>query len=243
VTGRIGIGTITPQASLQVTGGAIMPAVGNGSTAGIQFPSDPGGGGGDEAFIRYFVQTGERTKLLIGINNDADDTLGFHQFGGERMTIRNGNVGIGTTAPVDRLHVIGDLRITGTARKPGGGSWTNSSDARLKTNVEPLSDSLDRLLQLRGVRFEWKEPEKMGNLSGPQTGLIAQDVEKAFPEWVSTGSDGYKELTIRGFEALTIEALREIKTDVEQLKRRLDNIAAASPIQRQRKKEPKEKSS
>ena len=83
----------------------------------------------------------------------------------------------------------------------------------------------------------------MGNLSGPQTGLIAQDVEKAFPEWVSTGSDGYKELTIRGFEALTIEALREIKTDVEQLKRRLDNIAAASPTQRQRKKEPKEKSS
>ena len=243
VTGRIGVGTSTPQSSLQVAGGAIMPAVGNGPTTGIQFPSDPGGGGADEAFIRYFVQTGETTKLLIGINNDADDTLGFHQFGSERMTIRGGNVGIGTTAPVDRLHVIGDLRITGTARKPGGGSWTNSSDARLKKNVEPLSDSLDRLLQLRGVRFEWKEPEKMGNLSGPQAGLIAQDVEKAFPEWVSTGSDGYKELTVRGFEALTIEALREIKTDLEELRKRLDKITSARAAQRQPKKEPKEKSS
>ena len=181
VTGRIGIGTTTPQGSLQVAAGAIMPAVGNGSTAGIQFPSDPGGGFGDEAFIRYFVQAGETTKLLIGINNDADDSLGFHQFGAERMTIRSGNVGIGTTAPTDRLHVIGDLRITGVARKPGGGSWTSSSDMRLKKKLSPLTHSLERLLELRGVQFEWKEPEKMGNLFGLQTGLVAQEVEKGVP--------------------------------------------------------------
>jgi len=244
VTGRIGIGTITPQASLQVAGGAIMPAVGNGPTAGIQFPSDPGGGGGDEGFIRYFVQAGERTKLLIGINNDADDSLGFHQFGAERMTIRSGNVGIGITTPTDKLHVIGDLRITGTARKPGGGSWTSSSDVRLKKKVGTLTHSLDRLLQLRGVQFEWKEPDKMGNLSGPQVGLIAQEVEKTFPEWVTSDPDGYKELTIRGFEALTVEALRELKNDIEDIKRRLDKIGADTPAQRQRgKKEPREKSS
>jgi hypothetical protein len=239
VTGRVGIGTTTPQTSLQVTGGAIMPAVGNSSSAGIQFPSDPGGGAGDEAFIRYFVQAGETTKLLIGINNDADDTLGFHQFGLERMTIRGGNVGIGTTAPTDKLHVIGDLRISGTARKPGGGSWTSSSDVRLKKKVGPLTHSLDRLLQLRGVQFEWKEPGEMGNLSGRQVGLIAQEVEKAFPEWVSTDPDGYKELTVRGFEALTIEAFRELKNDVETLKKQLDKIAT-SP--QRGKKEQKEKS-
>jgi hypothetical protein len=244
VTGRIGIGTITPQASLQVAGGAIMPAVGNGPTAGIEFPSDPGGGGGDEAFIRYFVQSGETTKLLIGINNDADDSLGFHQFGGERMTIRNANVGIGTTAPTDKLHVIGDLRITGVARKPGGGSWTSSSDLRLKKKLSALTHSLERLLQLRGVQFEWKEPEKMGNLSGPQTGLIAQEVEKVFPEWVSSDPEGYKELTIRGFEALAIEALRELKDEIEEIKKRLAKIEAGSAAPRQRaKKEAREKSS
>jgi len=243
VTGRVGIGTTTPHASLQVAGGAITPAVGNSSSAGIQFPSDPGGGSGDEAFIRYFVQAGETTKLLIGINNDADDSLGFHQFGSERMTIRNGNVGIGTTAPTDKLHVIGDLRITGVARKPGGGSWTSSSDARLKKKLSTLTHSLERLLQLRGVQFEWKEPEKMGDLSGPQIGLVAQEVEKVFPEWVSSDPEGYKELTIRGFEALTVEALRELKNDVEDLKKRLDKMPANTPQRQRGKKEQKEKSS
>ena len=244
MTGRVGIGTFTPQASLQVAAGAIMPAVGNGPNAGIQFPSDPGGGAFDEAFIRYFVQSGETTKLLIGINNDADDTLGFHQAGAERMTIRNANVGIGTTAPTDKLHVIGDLRITGVARKPGGGSWTSSSDMRLKKKLTTLTHALERLLELRGVQFEWKEPEKMGNLSGPQTGLIAQEVEKVFPEWVSSDPEGYKELTIRGFEALAIEALRELKDEIEEMKKRLAKIEAGSAAPRQRaKKEAREKSS
>ena len=123
------------------------------------------------------------------------------------------NVGIGTTAPTDKLHVIGDLRITGVARKPGGGSWTSSSDVRLKKKVGPLDAfALDRLLQLRGVQFEWKEPGRWETYRDRKSGLIAQEVEKVFPEWVSTADpDGYKELTIRGFEALTIEALRELK--------------------------------
>ena len=100
------------------------------------------------------------------------------------------------------------------------------------------------MLQLRGVNYEWKEPASMGDLVGMQMGLIAQEVENVFPDWISTARDGYKQLTIRGFEALTIEAFRELKSEVEDLKNRLDKIGADTPAQRQRgKKEPREKSS
>ena len=113
---------------------------------------------------------------------------------------------------------------------------------RLKKKLTALTHALERLLELRGVQFEWKEPEKMGNLSGPQTGLIAQEVEKVFPEWVSSDPEGYKELTIRGFEALAIEALRELKNEVDQMKKRLDKIEAGGPRRHRARKESKEKS-
>jgi len=87
------------------------------------------------------------------------------------------------------------------------------SDERLKTNIQPIEGALDRVLRLQGRTFEFKEPEKIGALPGQQTGMIAQEVEKAFPEWVDEGADGYKYLTYRGFEAMTVEAFRELRAE------------------------------
>ena len=47
-------------------------------------------------------------------------------------------------------------------------------------------------------------------------GLIAQEVEKVFPEWVETAPDGMRRLSIRGFEALTVEALRELRAEKDE---------------------------
>jgi hypothetical protein len=73
------------------------------------------------------------------------------------------------------------------------------------------------MLKLRGVNYEWKEPGKDGRLPGVQTGVIAQEVEKVFPEWVGT-SAGNKYVTFRGFEALTIEAVRQLSEENRALK-------------------------
>jgi hypothetical protein len=105
VNNRIGIGTATPTQRFTVVGGSISPAVGNASDAGIYFPANPGGGSGDEAFIRYYAETGENTKLMIGNSNDTDDDISFFQNGAERLTIFNGNIGVGTTAPEEKMHI------------------------------------------------------------------------------------------------------------------------------------------
>jgi hypothetical protein len=135
--------------------------------------------------------------------------------GGDRLTVTTaGFVGIGTTAP------DATLSVNGTADKPGGGSWTVFSDARLKKNVQPLEGALDRLMRLQGVTFEYKDPGAIHELPGAQIGMIAQEVEKVFPDWVDTAPTGMKRLSIHGFEALTVEALRDLRKEKD------DRIAA-----------------
>ena len=70
------------------------------------------------------------------------------------------------------------------------GSLHQSSDARLKKNITSLTGALLKLIGLRGVNYEWKEPEKHGNLTQSQIGFISQEVEKIFPKWVSTDHRG-----------------------------------------------------
>ncbi|NDC83630.1 hypothetical protein EB093_08235 [bacterium] len=114
--GKVGIGTTTPANTLDVNGQVriaqhLIPSVGSAATNGIVWPSDPGGGGGDLAWLKYYVDgTGEDTKLQIGISNDADDDIEFYQAGAARMNIYNGNVGIGTAAPAYPLDVNGTIR-------------------------------------------------------------------------------------------------------------------------------------
>ncbi|MBM7116699.1 hypothetical protein [Archangium primigenium] len=86
-----------PESGVSVSGnlqvmGALIPRAGNTASAGIQFPSNPGGGAADSAFIRYFADKGENAILRIGIDNDPEDTLSLWQGGDERLSIRDGGV-------------------------------------------------------------------------------------------------------------------------------------------------------
>jgi hypothetical protein len=142
----------------------------------------------------------------------------------------SGRVGINTTTPAYNLHV------NGSAGKPGGGAWSDSSDARIKKNIEPLTGALDKLTQLRGVSFEWVNPEDHANQTGRQGGFVAQEVERAFPHWVQEvhGAARDAALTPNGkikslslpfeFDALLVEALRELRAENADLKKRLADI-------------------
>jgi hypothetical protein len=196
-SGNVGIGTTSPSAKLQVVDGAIMPAVGNLASAGIYFPPNPGGGSGDEAFIRYYVESGENTKLLIGINNDADDDISFYQAGAERLTIYNGNVGIGTTTPAYKLDVRANLNSEGSqieyvasndnviASQTSGGTWEV-----LDNILEGFRFNSGSYTNLAGVALYIKRSTK-ASLTGWVRVRLYTDNAGVPGTWIATGTTIY----------------------------------------------------
>jgi hypothetical protein len=110
------------------------------------------------------------------------------------------------------------LNVFGGAAKNGGGSWSSISDARLKHDIVPLQGTLDRLLTLRGYSFEFNDNEvKSGRaLPGRQMGLIAQEVEQVFPDWIDYTKDGYRMVTERATTALMVESLRDLRREKDE---------------------------
>lgn len=89
------------------------------------------------------------------------------------------------------------------------------SDGRLKNIEGRIPDALERLLRINGDYFTWKDPKAYGE--GQQIGVVAQDVEKAFPELVSIDSEGKKSADYQRLVAPIIEAIRELKADNDNL--------------------------
>ncbi len=141
-----------------------------------------------------------------------------------------GNVGIGTTSPVTPLQVFGDIRV-GTSGTNGcvqnfagtALAGTCSSDARLKTNILPFAPVLDKLVKLQPVHFDWNVEEYPDYHFGPgrNSGLLAQDVEKVFPELVSADAHGFKMVNYSELPYLTLAAIRELKTENDVLRAQL----------------------
>jgi hypothetical protein len=124
--------------------------------------------------------------------------------------IASGNVGIGTGSPSYKLDVNGTIR---------GFGITDSSDLRLKQDVETLAFDLEKILQLRGVSYYWKDQDKNGGKK--QIGLIAQEIEELYPELVDTDDQGMKSVNYSHLVAPLIESIKSIYRQILQVDERL----------------------
>ena len=124
-----------------------------------------------------------------------------------------GNVGIGTTSPNAKLDVNGSIAVQG--------SVVHSSDARLKTEIKAIPDALEKVKQLRGVSYHWKDKE-LDTTS--QLGLIGQEVEEVLPELVSTNREtGMKGVAYSQLIPVLIEAIKEQQRQIDELSARLND--------------------
>ncbi len=243
---RIGIGTTGPRAKLDIVNGSANT---NGDAAqdveitgpktnidiyqtnlAIQTNDAQGTGiGGSIAFGGLYraANDGANFAMIKGakensINANTEGYLAFFTrsgSGNERMRITStGNVGIGTTSPSYTLQVNGTAWVT-------SGAWSGS-DQRWKKNIQPIANSLDKVLQLSGVSYDWRADEFPANNFDNKThlGFIAQDVEKIVPDLVTTGADGFKGIDYSGFSSLLVNAVKEQQTQVTSLAANLDTL-------------------
>lgn len=93
------------------------------------------------------------------------------------------------------------------------------SDKKLKKNIVRIDDSLNKLLSLKGMYFEWNKDKfpQMHLEDGRQMGLIAQEVEKVFPEAVSISDDGIRSVNYSMFIAPMIEALKGLNKRIAKI--------------------------
>lgn len=133
------------------------------------------------------------------------------------LLVQNGRVGIGTLTPGYKLQV-GEA---GDGSSVGSNAFFYISDASLKNNVVTLPDALAKVLELRGVSFSWK------NSGGNNIGVIAQEIEKVYPELVMTDPNtGLKSVQEGNLVAPLIEAVKAQQAQIEALKARISALEA-----------------
>ncbi|MFN3188069.1 MAG: tail fiber domain-containing protein, partial [Candidatus Paceibacteria bacterium] len=95
------------------------------------------------------------------------------------------------------------------------------SDKRLKTNVTDINSALDTILSLRGVRYEWVDKDRFGNMT--EIGFLAQEVDTVLPELVRKGGE-YWTLNTPNMLAVVVEAMKEMWQSVTELSEKVAGL-------------------
>jgi hypothetical protein len=95
------------------------------------------------------------------------------------------------------------------------GTYTQLSDKRLKKDIKKIENALEKLISLNGITY------LMDNEDKRKTGLIAQDVNEVLPEAISTDTNGYYSLAYGNMAGLIIEAIKELKIEIDEIKRKI----------------------
>jgi hypothetical protein len=171
----------------------------------------------------------------------------YSDYGNYKLFIKdNGNIGINTDTPSYRLDVNGDIATYGTLRI--------SSDERFKTDIKPISNSIDNLLKLEGVTYKMKTSKKIEydlssikdperrkaaesemalydpNATNDRYGFIAQKVKEVYPELVDQDKEGYMNVDYIGLIPVLVEAIKEQQLQIKNLSAQIEDCCKSNNL-------------
>lgn len=226
---KIGMGITNPSEKLHVVGNAVFTSTTFGPNSSPFIV-------GSEAFST--PTTPNYTWYLYsntGMYHPTANSIGFSLNGNESMLLSPGSIKINAEADW-----VPTLYINATSPNQGGFNmrlngqdnfWVqanglvnhrglnNLSDKRLKKDIQTIKNPLNKVLQLRGVTFYWKDTE---NIPEKCMGFIAQEVEPIIPEVVRTTHKGMKAVQYSSLIGLLVEAIKEQQIQINELKEKLN---------------------
>ncbi|MFH0843056.1 MAG: tail fiber domain-containing protein [Bacteroidota bacterium] len=167
-----------------------------------------------------YYETGSNKLYIDNYGNNDYDALIYGDFSASQLRF-NAYVGINSTP--DSYY---RLYVTGAAYATVG--WYYPSDIRLKKNVRSLDGDgvADKVREMSVISYNYKEEVTKGEID-PGTkfiGVVAQDIEKAFPEAVRTDENGYKAVSLNALTAILLQAVKDQQKQIDELKREVEEL-------------------
>ena len=188
---------------------------------GNSFIKDAGTGG---LFYRGGTQTfqnaaGSKTMMVLNAANSVD--LSFN----DNTKFQTTNTGVSVTG-----NVVASGNISGSSVSSSGDILAdgdvvayNSSDMRLKNNLQVIEGALDKIDGIAGYEFDWNDKSPgWARQRGHDVGVVAQEVQKIHPEIVEERKNGYLGVDYKRLVPLLIQSIKELKQEVEELKKKVE---------------------
>ncbi|WP_255069099.1 tail fiber domain-containing protein [Lacihabitans sp. LS3-19] len=132
------------------------------------------------------------------------------------------SVGIGTSKPIEKLHVDGNVYVTGSLTALKG---YTPSDSRFKNNIKPMNDALDLIKKMNPMSYFYKSEffNEKEETSQPSYGFLAQDMLEIIPSLVGKDKNGYLKMDYVSLIPFLTKAIQEQQKRIELLEELLKN--------------------
>ena len=157
---------------------------------------------------------------FYGHDSDKGSTTGsfFWDASAEKLLLGSGSligIGLGATNVSYAIHLP---NVAGAAGQMKANAFVTYSSRKMKTNINPIHNPLDKVMKLQGVTYNWKSSPN----SGKDLGLIAEDVREVLPHVVHEAANGHAGIDYARITSLLVEAVKEQQKQIQELKSKLE---------------------